>query len=65
MIYANELSGGYKEGDRYDILSGKSLLYTEQLLDFKFTVSPFAFFQVNTNVFEKMLKEIGDFLNID
>ena len=34
------------------------------MLGFKFTVSPFAFFQVNTNVFEKMLNEIASFLKI-
>jgi len=35
------------------------------LCGYKFTVSPFAFFQVNTIVFEKMLKVIGDFAGID
>jgi tRNA (uracil-5-)-methyltransferase len=65
MIYSNEMSGGYKEDDRCELLSGDSIYYTEDLLGFKFTVSPFAFFQVNTNVFEKMLNEIGHFLNID
>ena len=53
------MSGGYKEDDRCELLSGDSIYYTEDLLGFKFTVSPFAFFQVNTNVFEKMLNEIG------
>ena len=62
MIYSTELSGGYKENDRFDILSGDSVYYTEDLLGFKFTVSPFAFFQVNTHVFEKMLEEIRNFL---
>lgn len=64
IIYSNEMSGGYKENDRYELLSGDSIYYTEELLGFKFTVSPFAFFQVNTNVFEKMLKEISEFLQI-
>ena len=64
MIHSKELNGGYNEGDRYDIICGDSLFYTEQLLDFNFLVSPFAFFQVNTNVFEKMLNEIASFLNI-
>lgn len=65
MIFSNEISGGYKENDRYEILSGNSIYYTEDLLGFKFTVSPFAFFQVNTNVFEKMLQEVGNFLQVD
>lgn len=65
MIYSKEISGGYKEEDRYTLLSGDSISYIEILNGFKFTISPFAFFQVNTNVFEKMLNEIQDFLNID
>lgn len=65
MIYAKEISGGYSEGDRLDLLQGDALTYTEDLMGFKFTVSPFSFFQVNTNVFEKMLAEISAFLNID
>lgn len=64
MIFSKELSGGYKEEDRYEILKGDGIHYTEELLGYKFTVSPFAFFQVNTNVFEKMLLEISDFLKI-
>lgn len=35
------------------------------LFEYKFRVSPFAFFQVNTNVFEKMLKLIEDFTQIN
>ena len=64
MIYGTDLSGGYQESDRCELLSGDSIYYTEELLGFKFTVSPFAFFQVNTNVFEKMLNEISNFLQI-
>ena len=65
MIYSNEMSGGYKEDDRFDLLSGESMHYTEEVAGFKFTVSPFAFFQVNINVFEKMLHEVQSFLGID
>jgi tRNA/tmRNA/rRNA uracil-C5-methylase (TrmA/RlmC/RlmD family) len=35
------------------------------LFGYHFKVSPFAFFQVNTNVFEKMLTLIADFMRID
>ena len=58
------MSGGYKEGDNWEILSGKGY-YEEILCGLTFTVSPFAFFQVNTLVFEKMLKLIGSFAEID
>ena len=54
MIFSKEISGGYKEDDKSELLSG-GWSYHEEVLGFKFTVSPFAFFQVNTNVFEKML----------
>lgn len=65
MIFANEISGAYKDGDKIVTLQGNSIYYTEQLADFKFTVSPFSFFQVNIPVFEKMLIEIASFLNMD
>ena len=65
MIYSKEISGGYKEEDNYTLLSGDSISYLEILNGFKFTISQFAFFQVNKNVFEKMLNEIQNFLNID
>jgi tRNA (uracil-5-)-methyltransferase len=64
MIFSTELSGGYKENDKVKVLSGLPY-YEESLFDYKFRVSPFAFFQVNTNVFEKMLKLIEDFTQID
>ena len=44
MIFAEEVSGGYAEGDPYELLQGDNLHYTEEVLGFKFTVSPFAFF---------------------
>ena len=65
IIYSSEVSGGYKESDRYELISGDSITYSEEILGFNFNVSPFAFFQVNTNVFEKMLNEISAFLNIN
>ena len=64
VIVADDLSGAYKEGDEWEILSGVGH-YEELLCGLKFTVSPFAFFQVNTLVFEKMLALITDFAGID
>lgn len=64
MIFATELSGGYKESDRLKLLSGLPY-YEEMLVDYRFRVSPFAFFQVNTTVFTQMLKLIEEFTNID
>ena len=55
IIFSNEISGGYKETDRVNLLAGQSY-YEEELNGYKFKVGPFAFFQVNSNVFEKMLK---------
>jgi hypothetical protein len=43
MIFSTELSGGYKETDKVKILSGLPY-YEEKLIDYKFRVSPFAFF---------------------
>ncbi len=43
VISADDLSGGYKEGDPWEILSGSGH-YEELLCGLKFTVSPFAFF---------------------
>lgn len=64
MIYATDLSGGYKDSDRLKILSGQPY-YEEVLNDYLFRVSPFAFFQVNTTVFTQMLKVIEEFTQID
>lgn len=60
MIYATELSGGYSESDKLVVLSGQPY-YEEVLYDYKFRVSPFAFFQVNTSVFTQMLKVVEEF----
>jgi tRNA/tmRNA/rRNA uracil-C5-methylase (TrmA/RlmC/RlmD family) len=57
MIFSKEITGAYKEGDRVKNLSGEAF-YIEELYGYKFKVSPFSFFQVNTNVFEKMLNLI-------
>lgn len=54
LIKSTDLAGGYKEHDEMLVLSGKSN-YEEILCGLKFNVSPFAFFQVNTLVFEKMI----------
>ena len=64
VISSTDISGGYHEGDDWEILSGKNH-YEEILCGLKFTVSPFAFFQVNTLVFEKMIALISDFAGID
>ena len=65
MIFSKEINGGYREDDRFDLLIGESMHYTEEVMGFRFKVSPFAFFQVNINVFEKMLNEMQAFLGID
>jgi tRNA (uracil-5-)-methyltransferase len=64
VIYSKEISGAYKEGDRFENLYGPGF-YEESLLGITFRVSPFAFFQVNTPVFEQMLGRIKDFAQID
>ena len=64
VIVADDLSGAYQEGDEWQILRGNGS-YEELLCGLKFTVSPFAFFQVNTLVFEKMLALITEFAGID
>jgi tRNA (uracil-5-)-methyltransferase len=64
LIKSNEVSGGYKEQDEMEVLSGKDS-YEERLCGLKFNVSPFSFFQVNTLVFEKMIAQISEFAGID
>lgn len=64
LIKSNESSGGYKEHDEMQVLSGKDS-YEEILCGLKFNVSPCAFFQVNTKVFEKMIAKITEFAEID
>lgn len=43
MIYSSDLSGGYKDSDELRLLDGQGY-YEEMLREFKFRVSPFAFF---------------------
>ena len=64
VISSADISGDYDERDDLEILSGKDH-YEEVLCGLQFTVSPFAFFQVNTLVFEKMIALITDFAEID
>ena len=47
-----------------EVLSGASS-YEEKLCGLKFNVGPFAFFQVNTLVFEKMIAQISSWAGID
>ena len=65
IIFSRDISGGYKEDDRAELLVGETLGYQEEVYGFKFMVSPFAFFQVNTPVFEKILKEVEGFLALE
>jgi hypothetical protein len=44
MIYSDEISGGFKEGDPFELVLGESMFYTERVNGFDFKVSPFAFF---------------------
>lgn len=60
IIYSDDISGGYKDSDRLEILYGDNY-YEEVIFGITFRVSPFAFFQVNTPVFEKMLTQIKEF----
>ena len=64
IIYSDDISGGYKDSDRLEILYGENY-YEEVIFGITFRVSPFAFFQVNTPVFEKMLTQIKEFAQID
>jgi tRNA/tmRNA/rRNA uracil-C5-methylase (TrmA/RlmC/RlmD family) len=64
LIKSLDLAGGYKETDEMEVLSGTSS-YEEKLCGLKFNVSPFAFFQVNTLVFEKMIAQISSWAGID
>lgn len=64
VIYSDDLGGGYNEENQFEVLSGKGY-YSETLNGLNFNVSPFAFFQVNTPVFEKILDEISSFAKID
>ena len=43
LIRSQDLSGGYKEHDEMEVLSGRDS-YEEVLCGLKFNVSPFAFF---------------------
>lgn len=43
IIKSDEISGGYSEGNDWEILSGRSY-YEELLCGLTFRVSPFAFF---------------------
>lgn len=64
IIEANILSGGYEYYDKVIYLTEKKT-YTEEINGYKFLVSPQAFFQVNSHVFEKILTQIKEWANLD
>ena len=43
IIYSNDISGGYKDTDRLELLFGNNY-YEENIFGITFQVSPFAFF---------------------
>ena len=49
------MTGAYDYSETVEFLQDTSETYTEEINGFKFNVSPLAFFQVNSHVFEKML----------
>jgi len=63
LIESDTLSGGYDYSDKITYLSKKT--YSEEVNGFKFSVSPLAFFQVNTHVFEKILNTIKEWGQFD
>lgn len=64
IIESNVLSGGYEHFDKITYLT-KRKTYTEEINNYKFLVSPQAFFQVNSHVFEKMLERIREWAELD
>ena len=69
-ITSSELSGGYnmdQTDGKQDLLvlqDGRNYYY-EEVVSLRFMVSPLAFFQVNTHMFEKMLNLIEEWAQID
>ena len=64
IIHSMILSGGYDYADKITYLTERKT-YMEIVNGFKFSVSPLAFFQVNTHVFEKMLNKIKEWGNFN
>jgi tRNA (uracil-5-)-methyltransferase len=64
IIESDSISGNYEHYDKVVFLTDRKT-YHEELNGFKFSVSPQAFFQVNTNVFEKMLMQIKHWADLD
>lgn len=64
LVESDCISGAYDHSDKVIYLTERKT-YTEELNGFKFSVSPMAFFQVNSHVFEKMLDRIRDWAGLD
>ena len=48
------MSGGYSYEAEIEVISGSNF-YLDELCGYHFKVNPFAFFQVNVPVFEKLI----------
>lgn len=64
IIESDSIAGNFEHYDKVVYLTERKT-YIDELNGFKFSVSPQAFFQVNSNVFEKMLLQIKDWAELD
>jgi hypothetical protein len=64
IIESDSIAGNFEHYDKVIYLTERKT-YIDELNGFKFSVSPQAFFQVNSNVFEKILHQIKDWAELD